>query len=324
MRLTIAILLGVLAAAVIFGGVLYDIALNARAWRIMWLLFDRKKKRDDPANWGVFSSDFLARTAWKEAFVSSFDGLRLRAICIPARAGGAWAILCHGYSGRSEEMSVFAERMRRLGYGVLMPDARGHGKSQGNYAGMGWKERRDVLQWAEFLHAEYRAGRIVLFGISMGAATVLMASGEDDFPEYVAAIVADSAYTSIRDEFAHVLRHRIHLPATPVLWCMEWVTRLRAGYSLLRDGSVLSQVAKARAPVLFLHGEADTFVPFAMCDMLYRQARCPKERFTVPGAGHVMSFSVDPKGYWTTVEGFLRKYAPPEHGTISRLSSPKE
>src|SRR5699024_9481523 len=122
---------------------------------------------------------------------------------------------------------------------LFTPDLRGHGESGGDYYGFGWHDRLDITDWLDQLVAEYPDAEIVLHGLSMGAATVLMASGED-LPDNVRLIIADSPYTSVYDLFAYQLDRMFHLPDQLVLPSMSVLTNMRAGYSL-KEASALDQ-----------------------------------------------------------------------------------
>ena len=132
----------------------------------------------------------------------------------------------------------------------------------------------------------------------------MMASGEADLPANVRAVVEDCGYTSAWDEFAGQLRELFGLPAFPILDVTNLVTRLRAGWDM-REASAVNQVARSVTPTLFIHGDADTFVPFWMLDAVYGAAACEKEKLVVPGAAHAQAAAVDPELYWGTVEEFL-------------------
>ena len=118
------------------------------------------------------------------AEVYTDDGLRLSALVYKrsGQAASKWAVLVHGYSTGKEYMQEYARVYYENGYNVLMPDLRAHGDSQGNFVGMGWLDRMDILRWVEFIVSEDPAAEIVLHGISMGASAVMMASG-DIFPK---------------------------------------------------------------------------------------------------------------------------------------------
>ncbi len=254
--------------------------------------------------------DWLKKQKTQERTIFSEDGLRLRGILLKNPEGGPWVVLCHGYTGHAEEMADFAREFYGRGYQVLMPDARGHGRSEGKYIGMGWPDRRDVVRWAEHLVSEERAEKIVLLGISMGGAMVMMTSGEK-LPPQVCAIVEDCGYTSAWDEFHYQLKMLYHLPSFPLLHMMDMFAKIRAGYGL-KEASALKQVAKCKIPLMFIHGKKDSLVPYEMLKPLYEAATCPKECFVAKRAGHGESRQAQPEEYWKRVFAFLGKYV----GTI--------
>ncbi|WP_246188046.1 alpha/beta hydrolase [Paenibacillus tengchongensis] len=259
-------------------------------------------------SWGE-GSKWLARQPLLKIQITADDGLRLQGHYLAAeRSAGKTAILAHGYSGKGKDMGAIARLYsEELGYNVLMPDARGHGESEGNYIGFGWPERRDYLQWISRVIDESGKGtQIVLHGVSMGAATVLMTAGES-LPPQVKAIVADCGYTSVVAQLSYQLRRMYHLPSFPFIQSASLVTKLRAGY-FFSEASALKQVRKAEVPILFIHGDADTFVPYAMMEELYQACRSPKDKLTVHGAGHGLAYQSDKAAYTGKVSEFLSKY----------------
>lgn len=148
--------------------------------------------------------------------------------------------------------------------------------------------------------------RIVLFGQSMGAATVMMAAA-DSLPEQVKCVIQDCGYISVWDEFAGQLKVRYHLPAFPIMNIANVLSKRQAGYSF-RDASPLDVIHKCHLPILMIHGEEDTFVPFEYLDKLYEKANEPKHRLSVKEAGHCMSMVKETELYWKTVDDFLEKY----------------
>ena len=127
-----------------------------------------------------------------------------------------WVIAVHGYTDSAYFMVDAVKQFLHYGYNVLIPDLRAHGKSEGKYIGMGWLDRLDLIEWINYLIKTYGNIKIILYGISMGAAAVMMTSGEK-LPSAVKAIVSDCAFANAYDEFKYVFNHRTHLPAFPLL-----------------------------------------------------------------------------------------------------------
>lgn len=219
-----------------------------------------------------------------------------------------WAIVVHGYNGRASEMTKYIRNFYERGYNVIAPDLRGHGNSEGDYVGMGWHDRKDVLLWIQQILKKDPNAEIALYGISMGGATVMMTSGED-LPSNVKVIIEDCGYSTVIDEFTYQLKDLFHLPKFPVMNAANTVTKLRAGYDL-EEASAVKQVERSKTPMLFIHGNADTCVPFEMLDQVYNAAKVEKEKLIVPGAGHGEAEKVDSNKYWNTVWKFVEKYIP--------------
>lgn len=243
----------------------------------------------------------------KDIYINAEDGTSLHGYKINNVDGnGNYVIACHGYSGRADDMGRYAQHFYNMGYSVILPDARSHGQSEGNVKYMGWFERLDLLLWINEVIKENPEADIVLFGVSMGASTVLMASGEE-LPPQVKAIVEDCGYTDAWDEFEFQLKEMFRLPSFPMMNVCSLVTDIRGGYTF-KEASAVEQVKKSKTPTLFIHGSNDTFVPFEMLDKLYNAAACEKEKLVIKDAGHAGSSTKDPELYWGTVEKFLEKY----------------
>ena len=306
----LVVILVIAVGIVVYSGFFfYKIAIK-RAPKV-FLSNNRDLKANPPvagASWGE-GQNWIASQKFQNVEMISEDGLKLRAYMIPSgRAEGRAVIVAHGYSGKGKDMGAYAKiYAEQLGYTVLIPDARGHGESEGDYIGFGWHERRDYMQWIDYLiHEMGPEAKIALHGVSMGGATVLMTSGED-LPPKVKVIVSDCAYTSVKAQLAYQLRRMYRLPGFPFVNTASLVTRLKSGYSF-GEASALNQVQKAKVPILFIHGDADTFVPFSMMNELYEACRSPKDRFIVHGAGHGTSYDKDKAGYVGRVISFVTKY----------------
>ena len=222
------------------------------------------------------------------------------------KESNVWVIGAHGYTETACSMAGVAKQFLNYGYNVLMPDLRAHGKSEGKYIGMGWLDRLDLIEWINYLIQKYGNIKIILYGISMGAATVMMTSGEK-LPSNVRMIIEDCGYTSVWDEFAYELKYIFKLPTFPTLYNANIMTKIRAGYSL-KKASCIKQIKKSTTPTLFIHGDQDKFVPFYMLDKLYDATKCKKEKLIIKGAGHAEAQEIDSQKYWHTVRKFIKRY----------------
>jgi hypothetical protein len=240
--------------------------------------------------------------------IRSQDNLTLKAMLVEnPKAQGKVAILAHGYSGTSKEMAPFAKLFYDLGFTILLPDARGHGDSEGEYIGFGWPERHDYLAWIDSIIKRYGDDtELVLFGVSMGGATVLNVSGED-LPKQVKAIVEDCGYSSVEKELSYQLKNLYKLPSYPFIPMTSLLTKYKTGYSFA-EASPLDQVKKSTTPTLFIHGDQDSFVPTDMAYELYQAAASDKALYIVPGAEHAYSYVTDKEEYRRQVRRFLARY----------------
>ena len=281
------------------GVLFYNLALNANYSKDIIYAEYNDKNLNDAQKWLEEKSNYSGK------YIESYDKLQLHSYVVTQNSN-KWAIVVHGYGGSGKLMSDKSKYFYDMGYNVLIPDLRGHGKSEGDYIGMGWKDRLDIISWINFIIKENPNAEIVLHGTSMGAATVLMTSGEN-LPSNVKAIVADCAYTSAWDEFSYQLETYLKVPSYYILNVTNMVTKLKAGYSL-KEASALESVKKATVPILFIHGDKDKFVPYSMMDKLYDATNSPKEKLTIDGGEHANSDLVSPFLYWLTVEDFLNQY----------------
>lgn len=253
--------------------------------------------------------DWVDKQEFEEMHMTSRDGLKLMGYYLPAKQPtNKLVILTHGYLGHAKQMGLYGQfYYEELGYNIFMPNARGHGTSGGDYYGFGWPDRLDLIDWTKLLSKKMGpATEVVYHGLSMGAATVLMASGEN-LPNQVKAIIADSPYQSVYQLFAYQLNRMFHLPAFPLLDNMNLLTNAKAGYSL-KEADALSAVQRATIPILYIHGNADTFVPTEMAKKLYEVTKSDTELFLVDDANHGEAFVMDQQAYKRKVDDFLNAH----------------
>ena len=244
----------------------------------------------------------------KETLWMTNQGLKQDAWYVPAEtATNKTVIVVHGFTNDKEDMKPYAWMFHELGYNVLMPDNISHGDSEGQIMGYGWNDRLNVIKWAEMLVEQNSDSEITLFGVSMGAATVMMASGEESLPDQVVNIIEDCGYSSVWDELKYQAKEMYNLPAFPILYEVSAISKIRAGFSYGQASSV-NQLKNNTRPVLFIHGSDDTFVPTSMVYKNYQATQGEKELYIVKGAGHAKSFETDPQAYIEKISTFLKKY----------------
>ena len=290
----------------VIGNYFFEISLSPKTDKAF--VVGNQKQTEEQKKWWEEQLKWLDDTS-KEVYINSTNNgsLKLHAYEIQNDTNSdIWAIVIHGYMSQGSGMTSYAKEFYKRGYNVLVVDLRGHGKSEGDYIGMGWHDRLDVIDWINYITSRNHESKIMLFGISMGAATTMMVTGEK-LPNNVKLAISDCGYTSAWDEFEYQLKQLFNLPKFPVLYAADSICKIRAHYSI-KETSALEQVKKSKTPTLFIHGDADDFVPFEMLDKLYEAASCEKERLVVSGAGHGLSAVVDNKTYWETIDNFIVKY----------------
>jgi len=242
--------------------------------------------------------------------ISSYDGLNLVGWFLPAEHARGTLLLVHGYrSDHRSDFGIIYPFYAELGFNILTVDQRAHGESEGKYITFGIKERFDVRNWAIYLYDRFGPEhRIILDGISMGCTSVLMALGTE-LPGSVKGVIADCGFTSPYAQFCHMFREHYRLPRHPMMDIMEWYAKLFAGFGF-RDYSTITALEQNTRPVLFVHGEADRFVPPRFTEENYAACRGEKTLFTVPGAKHGGSYILERSGAQAALKEFLQKVAP--------------
>ena len=245
---------------------------------------------------------------YERVSIHSHDGLHLAGRYYRGQAGAPLYLCFHGYRGTPcRDFSGGIQIMRRSGYHILLVEERGHCSSEGHVITFGIRERLDVLDWVQF--ARERFGQetpIILVGISMGAATVLMAS-ELALPEQVKGIIADCPYTSPREIIRKVCTD-MKIPGSAGLWLAQVAARLYGRFDLSAAASE-EAVRHAQVPILLIHGEQDHFVPCEMSRRIKQTAPDKIDLHTFPGAGHGLSFLMDPERYEKIIREFSEKVA---------------
>ena len=247
----------------------------------------------------------LAQMQHEELFITSKDGLKLHATYFPCEGSKKIVICFHGYTSEGmNDYSTLAIFYKNNGYNLLLVDERAHGKSEGTYIGFGCLDRHDAISWIdEMIKMHGEDCKILLHGDSMGGSTVLMTTGLE-LPPQVKAAVSDCAFTSAWEVFSSVLKNMYHLPPFPIMQISNQMVKKKAGYEL-DECNARIEVAKAKIPILFMHGDSDTFVPCSMVHELYEACNTEKKLVVIEGAGHVESCYRDPEVYEGAIEEFI-------------------
>lgn len=236
--------------------------------------------------------------------ITARDGLHLVGRYYHFKDNAPVMILFHGYRGNAKrEFSGNNRLAAKFGINVIVVDERAHGRSGGHTITFGIKERYDCQLWAEY--AAKRFGKdvpIILSGVSMGAATVLMASSLS-LPKNVAAIIADCPYSAPKEIIKKVSRD-IKLPPS-ISYPFIVLGALLFGKFKLWESSPIEAVEKTKIPILLIHGDDDRFVPCDMSRRIYAACVGKAELVIFPGAGHALSYFTDPQRYEKVMHGFL-------------------
>ena len=315
---------GFMAAA---GNILYDYVIN----RDPKYLFGPLKKMKQSIAVGEFLRTDLSEETigWAEKTTISqrqthaYDGTLLNAYCFEqSKPTHRWVITVHGYGQTASAMFPFAKPFYEDGFNVLIPECRGCGRSGGNYYGLGWADRMDIVKWCRVICAEDPKAEIVLFGLSTGADAVLMASGESNLPANVRCIISDSAYSRLTD-LSNFLIKKYNVPSGLLTFSASLVTYLRAGFSF-NDASAVNQVARSQIPTLFIHGGHDEMFPVEMCYELYETSDSTKDILIVGEASHGYAMFAEYERYWNRVRKFVEAALPQKEGNQSTVSKLKQ
>ncbi len=242
----------------------------------------------------------------RDTIITGEGGERLFAVYASAGSEAEGAVLLlHGYAVNHIAMMHLARIYRdSLRFNVLVPDLQRHGYSGGETVKMGWGDRRDAISWTKLMHSMWGSEFIVVHGISMGAATAMMMSGEDDLPDYVGCFIEDSGYTSVWDEFDY-LRHKILVSGKGLQKASDYCFR-NWGWDF-RTASCVEQLARSEKPMLFIHGDPDDFVPTGFVDVLYAaKTKGYKEIWRSKGARkHALAYLANKREYTERVKDFI-------------------
>lgn len=264
------------------------------------------KGNDQPLNSAKVWAQKQKQSTWRQT--SSQGGLHLKARYYPAATPMPKAmVLVHGFGDNSLTLGNYIRFFHQSGYNVLVPDNRSHGHSQGKYIGFGWQDRQDLRDWIQQLIRRKGSNvQIGLFGVSMGASTVMYYLGLK-VPKQVKTAIADCGYASINGELTYELKCLFNLPSVPLIPTANLYTQALAHYSLY-DGETVQTLKHNRIPLFIIHGTKDTFVPTSNAKLNYQNDSGPKKLWLVKGAKHARSYQKNPALYQKRVLTWTAKY----------------
>ncbi|RHW52124.1 alpha/beta hydrolase [Bombilactobacillus bombi] len=246
------------------------------------------------------------QTTWNQT--SSQDGLHLKARYYPAASPtNKTMVMIHGFGDNSITLGPYIRLFHQAGYNVLAPDNRAHGRSEGKYIGFGWLDRQDIQDWMhQLIQRQGPHTQIGLFGVSMGASTVMYYLGMK-VPHQVKVAIADCGYASINGELTYELKTMFNLPSVPLIPTANLYAKTLAHYSLY-DGDTAKTLKHNRVPLFIIHGANDHFVPTKNGRLNYQNDAGPKKLWLVKGAKHAQSYQKQPHQYQQKVLTWTAKY----------------
>lgn len=240
--------------------------------------------------------------------LTSVDGLTMKAWFVPTESK-RFVICVHGYrcNGPDEFSHMFPFYHNDLGYNYLLPDLTGHGRSEGDFACFGALDAKNILLWVDYLINRFGEDiEIILHGISMGAATVLNCN-EMSPPDQVKIIIEDCGFVGAAEEMNNTLKGLIGFRCMPLVQLGSIFSKLKAGY-FFSESNPLKNMNRAKNPILFIHGEEDTFVPFEYGKRLYDACTVEKDYLWVPNTVHAFSYYNAKEEYEQKVKDFIKKH----------------
>lgn len=288
-----------------------DAATDREEPKLIRFLNDRIRSSDPKSEASRIrheASERLAAQAGETVTVNAFDGLHLVAHWFPQENARRVVIAVHGWrTSWHRDFGIVSDFLRESGCSVLYIEQRGQGSSDGEEMSFGGAERFDCLTWANWVHDHVSDTLpVYLYGISMGASSVMMASSLA-IPENVKGIIADCGFTSPDEIWEYVAKKKLHVLYRPrkVIARRMFENRNPANRY---DASAEEALASSKVPVLFIHGTADRFVPVEMTYRNYLACAAPKRLLIVPGASHAKSYLTDPKSYEAALTSFWKEF----------------
>ncbi len=248
------------------------------------------------------SLDWFNNVKYKEVYIKSYDKTILHSYEFNNKLN-TWIILVHGYTNNALEILSIAKKFYDKGYSILLIDQRAHGKSKGYYSTQGYNERKDMLYWINYLNNKKKV-KIVLYGISMGATTI-MRTVAFNLPHNVICAIEDCGFISNYNQYYEQLSFR-HLPAKLLIFSSNIISIFMEGFNIYKFNPY-KELEKGKIPMLFIHGKNDKLVkPYNAIDA-YNIYKGKKELLLVDNAKHMKSSIENPNLYYKTIFNFINK-----------------
>ncbi len=245
----------------------------------------------------------------EEIFIKSKDNLTLRGYLIEGKKRPDVTVICfHGYKSGISDFSGAFKYYLKSGCNLIFVEQRAHGKSEGKYITFGVKESDDAVNWAIYAKNRFD-GIIYLAGISMGASTVLFASGKN-LPKEVKGIIADCGFTSPYEIMKHVAKTKFRMPAflsDSVFFFINIYAKIH-GFSIYENTE--DYVKKCKIPIIITHGKADKFVPYEMSVKNAAACNCVYKLVLIDNARHGFAYIVNPKDCYAAIEDVFQQDSP--------------
>ncbi len=291
-----------------FGFVVFLVAFH-RKKDLNWL----SEKALSKTPWKQLAKDIPLYYKWLEdnnaqdVSLTTFDGLKLKGKFVKCENARGTIILMHGFKGNfASDYGIVFQAYRDFGLNILAFRQRSHGESEGKYITFGAKEHKDLIEIIKFHNENYGEIPVFISGLSMGASTVLYASNKD-LPKNVKALSADCGFTSPYEIVLKVVNDTLHFNAKFIMPAVNLWCKLIAGFDMKEFNSV--EILKtAKRPILFIHGTNDDLVPVEMTKRSYESCTSEKEIVLVEGAGHGMSYILEPERVRNAFTNFYEKH----------------
>lgn len=250
--------------------------------------------------------DSVINEKYEDVYIKSYDGKTLYGRYFHRNDNREVQILFHGYKGNAyKDMSGGLKLALENGSNVLLIDQRGHGKSDGKTISFGIKERYDVVSWILYINQRFNySKKIILAGVSMGAATILMASNMN-LPQNVVGIIADCPYSSPKTMLISAAK-QMKIPSF-IAYPLLVIAALVYGHFNLNETNAIKSVKESSIPILLIHGDDDRLVPYTMSKDIYNANSKNIKLVIFKNAAHGISYIIDENLYRKESKEFIEK-----------------